>query len=198
MLTTALKTKTMKVMKLKLLNPMLPTPPLGQDPFWILWSPLSLCPKSRRSLWNSMHLQYSCNLVSEQQRLCDYKAWFLIQLLFEQVPCTAVSDVTCLFENSEMCFIYKVVIFLALLLFQEAKSKLVKYMPLGFDQEEEECATTKVRVISSKQFDKLQCLVGIKLKLCAQGPIFWWVQRVGLLVSLCGGSHHCSQPCSHH
>ena len=99
------------------------------------------------------------------------------------------------FDNSEMCFVYHVAILLSLLLFQEAKSKLVKYMPLGFDQEEEEeCANTKVRVILSEQ---LQCLVGIKHKLCAQGPILWWLQRVGLLVSLRGGSHHCSQPCSH-
>ena len=50
MLTTALKTKTMKVMKLKLLNPMLPTPPLEQDLFRILWSPSSSCPKSWSSL----------------------------------------------------------------------------------------------------------------------------------------------------
>ena len=60
-----------------------------------------------------------------------------------------------LFDNSEMCSTYNVAILLALYLFQEAKSKIVKYMPLGFDQEEEECATTKVREILSEQFDEL-------------------------------------------
>ena len=150
MLTTALKTRTMKVMKLKLLNPMLPTPPLGQDLLWILCSPFSLCPKSCRSLWNSMHLSRNCNLDSAPQRV-----WLQGMIFAHTVLFTSVMYSSLLFDNSEMCSTYNVAILLVLLLFQGAKSNIVNYMPLGFDQEEEECATTKVREILSEQFDEL-------------------------------------------
>ena len=86
-------------------------------------------------------------------------------MTFDQtVLCTSAMYSALPFDNSEMCFVYKVAILLASLLFQEAKSKVVKYIPLGFDQEEKECATTKVSAILSEQFDELQCAVSINFK----------------------------------